>query len=151
MLYVVFLLPALFSAVFGTAVMADILQKPDRQLDMWRFASESGGHGTDPISILGIEKQYATSQPITLAVEIHDSEAGCGDLYVTVYSNDGLAVIQRGYFDQCMDQGTSILPLDDEFSEIIDIPGSYRVVAEFSSQAGPHGLVASERFIIEQE
>ena len=34
-IFVVFVLPVIFSIIFGSAVMADILQKPDRELNMW--------------------------------------------------------------------------------------------------------------------
>jgi len=34
-LIVVFVLPVVFSIIFGSAVMADTLQKPDRTLNMW--------------------------------------------------------------------------------------------------------------------
>ena len=36
-LFVVFILPVIFSILVGSIVMADILEKPDRKLDMWPF------------------------------------------------------------------------------------------------------------------
>ena len=39
---VVFVLPVIFSLIFGSAVMADILQKPDRELNMWPISSSEG-------------------------------------------------------------------------------------------------------------
>ena len=41
-IFVVFVLPVIFSLAFGSAVMADILQKPDRELNMWPMSSSEG-------------------------------------------------------------------------------------------------------------
>ena len=56
---IVFVLPVIFSIVFGSAVMADTLQKPDRELNMWpmTFSGESShgksSHGSG-IEIIGL-------------------------------------------------------------------------------------------------
>ena len=43
---IVFVLPVIFSIVFGSAVMADTLQKPDRELNMWPMTfSGNSSHG----------------------------------------------------------------------------------------------------------
>lgn len=148
-LYAVFLLPVLLSAVFGTAVMADILQKPDRELNMWRFGeSDSGGHSSKSIEIVGIERQYSTSQPINFDVKISDPAFDCGDLYITVYSNDDRAITQRGFFNQCFEQDSSTLPINEKFSEVIDIPGTYKAVIELTDQDQQNSLVTSEIFTV---
>lgn len=148
-LYAVFLLPVLFSAIFGTAVMADILQKPDRDLNMWQFGeSDSDLHRDESIEIIGIEKQYSMSQPINLTIKISDPAFDCGDLYITIYSNDGLAITQRGFFNQCFEQDSSTLPLNEIFSEVIDIPGTYKAVIELTDKDQQNSLVTSEMFTV---
>ena len=148
-LYAVFLLPVLFSAIFGTAVMADVLQKPDRELNMWRFAaSDSNEHHAESIEIVGIERQYSTSQPINFNVKISDPGFDCGDLYITIYSDDGQAITQRGFFNQCFDQDTSTLPTDEKFSEIINIPGTYMAIIELTDKDQRNSLVTSKEFTI---
>jgi len=133
---VVFVLPAIFSLIFGSAVMADILQKPDRELNMWPISSSEGfSNNYDPIEIIGLSKQYSTSEPIEIQVKINDSSFDCGDLYVTIYSSEKNDVItQSGFFEQCFEQGSTILPVGDEFSIVIDSSGTYEIVAEMVSK-----------------
>ena len=40
--YLVFLLPIVFSFVFGGAVLGQVLQEPDRELNMMQFGSHLG-------------------------------------------------------------------------------------------------------------
>jgi hypothetical protein len=121
--------------------MADILQKPDRELNMWPisssegFSSEGLSSQISPIEIIGLSKQYSTSEPIEIQVKIDDSSFDCGDLYVTIYSagrND--VITQSGFLEQCFEQGSTILPVGDEFSKVIDTPGSYEIVAQMVSK-----------------
>ncbi len=133
---VVFVLPVIFSLIFGSAVMADILQKPDRELNMWPISSSEGfSNNYDPIEIIGLSKQYSTSEPIEIQVKIDDSSFNCGDLYVTIYTTGKNDVItQSGFFEQCFEKGNTILPVGDEFSKVIDTPGSYELVVEMVSK-----------------
>ena len=88
-----------------------------------------------PIEIIGLSKQYSTSEPIEIQVKIDDSSFDCGDLYVTIYSTEKNDVItQSGFFEQCFEQGSKILPIGDEFSKVIDTPGSYEIVVEMVSK-----------------
>jgi len=135
---VVFVLPVIFSIIFGTAVMADTLQKPDRELNMWpmTFSGESShgksSHSSD-IEIIGLANQYTISEPIQIKVKINDPTLSCGDLYVTIYASGSAdAVTQGGYFDQCVTEG-NLFPNNDTFSKIIEIPGSYKIVADIVS------------------
>jgi len=135
-IFVVFVLPIIFSLVFGSAVMADILQKPDRELDLWPISSSERLSSYDaPIEIIGLSKQYSTSEPIEIQVKIDDASFDCGDLYVTIYSAGKRGVInQSGFFEQCFKNGSKILPVGDEFSKVIDTPGSYEIVVEMVSK-----------------
>ena len=134
--FVVFVLPVIFSLVFGSAVMADILQKPDRELNMWPMSSSEGfSPYSAPIEIIGLSKQYSTSEPIEIQVKIDDSSFNCGDLYVTIYSTGKNDVItQSGFFEQCFTAGSKSLPIADKFSQVIDTPGNYEIVAEMVSK-----------------
>ena len=49
-LLIVFVLPVIFSIIFGSAVMADILQKPDRELNMWPMSFSEGSSSHDSSS-----------------------------------------------------------------------------------------------------
>ena len=134
--FVVFLLPVIFSIIFGSAVMADILDKPDRELNMWPMSYSDGiSSHSSSIEIIGLSKQYSTSEPVEIQIKINDSSFDCGDLYVTIYSSGTSDVItQGGFFEQCFVQGNQILPIDDKFSKAIDIPGNYEIVVDMVSK-----------------
>ena len=134
--FLVFVLPVILSIVFGTAVLSDVLQKSDRELNMLPMSFSDGGssHNTS-IEIIGLSKQYSTSEPVEIQVKISDSSFSCGDLYITVYSSGKSDVItQGGFFEQCLEPGSKIIPVGDTFSEIITIPGSYDIVIEMVSK-----------------
>ena len=134
--FVVFVLPVILSVVFGSVVMTDILQKPDKELNMWPMSSSDGVSSYNaPIEIIGLSKQYSTSEPITIQIKIDEISFDCGDLYVTIYSTEKNDVItQSGFFEQCFEKGSKILPIEDEFSTVIDTPGSYKIVVEMVSK-----------------
>ena len=112
--------------------MADTLQKPDRELNMWPMTFSGTSHSSD-IEIIGLANQYSVSEPIEIKVKINDSSFTCGDLYVTVYVSGSSDVItQSGFFNQCVKNGT-LLPNNDTFSKIIDSSGSYTIVADIVS------------------
>ena len=134
--FVVFVLPIIFSIIFGSVVITDILQQPDRELNMWpmSYSKGSSSHNT-PIEIIGLSKQYTTSEPVEIQVKVDDSSFSCGDLYITIYSSGKSDVItQGGFFEQCFESGSKIIPVGDTFSEIIATPGSYEVVTEMVSK-----------------
>ena len=133
--FVVFVLPVIFSIVFGSVVLSDILQKPDRELNMWPMAYSGGSTHSAPIEMIGLSKQYSTSEPVEIQVKVDDSSFSCGDLYITIYSSGKNDVItQGGFFEQCFESGSRIVPVGDTFSEVIATPGSYEIVAEMVSK-----------------
>ena len=138
-IFLVFVLPVIFSVLFSAAVMADILDKPDRELNMWQISysegssSHSSSH-SEPIEIIGLSNQYSTSSPVEIQVKISDSSFDCGDLYVTIYSSGDEVVTQGGFFEQCFESGNKLLPIDDEFSKVVDSSGSYEITAQMVSK-----------------
>ena len=70
-IFVVFILPIIFSVAFASFVMSDILQKPDRELNMWPMSS-SEGHSSHSksIEIQGLQKQYSSSEPVEIRVSV---------------------------------------------------------------------------------
>ena len=65
--------------------MADILQKPDRELNMWPMSSHNSVDHDSSIRIIGLSNHYSVSEPIEIQVKINDSSYSCGDLYITIY------------------------------------------------------------------
>ncbi|MCV0413107.1 hypothetical protein [Nitrosarchaeum sp.] len=147
LVYVVFVLPIVLSIAFGTVVMADVLQSPDRELNMWPMGNSEIIKNDEDISIIGLENQYSISSPIQIQVKIDDSQFDCGDLYVTVYSGKHI-VTQSGFLKQCFDENNSFLPIDDDFSEIIDKPGQYDLVVKMTDQNQKSSITTSEKFTI---
>ena len=133
-LIVVFVLPVIFSIIFGSAVMADILQKPDRELNMWPMSFSEGSSSHDSsMTIIGLSSQYLISEPIEVQIKVNDSSFSCGDLYITIYTlGKSDTVTQSGFFNQCVKNG-NLFPINDTFSEVITIPGSYELVADLTS------------------
>lgn len=147
LVYVVFVLPIVLSIAFGTVVMADVLQSPDRELNMWPMGNSEIMKNDEDISIIGLENQYSILSPVQIQVKIDDSQFDCGDLYVTVYSGKHI-VTQSGFLKQCFDKNNSLLPVDDDFSEIIDKPGQYDLVVKMTDQNQKSTITTSGKFTI---
>ena len=130
---IVFVLPVIFSIIFGSAVMADTLQKPDRELNMWPMTfSGHSSHDSD-VEIIGLENQYSVSESVQIQVKINDSSFSCGDLYITIYTSGSSDVVtQGGFFNQCVKNG-NLLPNNDTFSKVMSASGSYKIVADIVS------------------
>ena len=132
-LIVVFVLPVIFSIIFGSAVMADTLQKPDRSLNMWPMTfSGNSSHDSD-IKIIGLANQYSADEPVEIQVKINNSLFTCGDLYITIYASESSDVVtQDGFFNQCVKDG-NFFPINDTFSKVITDLGSYKIVVDVVS------------------
>ncbi len=148
--YAVFLLPVISSIIFGAFVLNGILiEKPERELNMWQF--DSNFVSTHDIEILGLEKQYSASDPVEIQVSIDDSLFDCGDLYITIYdvsSSSKQVVTQSGFFDQCFAKNNSVLPIGDEFSEIVDKSGNYEIIIQMVDDAGKNSVSKSAKFTV---
>ena len=147
--FVVFLLPVILSLSLGSFVLGEVLQEPDRELNMWQF--ETGPVSSGAIKISGLEKEYTTAEPIEIEISVSDSAFDCGDLYITIYDLDQTpkqAVTQSGFFGQCFDKNNGILPVDDEFSETVDDAGQYEIMIEISDKNYEKTITANERFTV---
>lgn len=130
--YIVFLLPVALSLTFGGTVLGQVLQEPDRDLNLWQFGRAVTSSSTS-IEIFGLERQYSASESIDVIISVTDNSFDCGDLYITIYhAATGEVVTQSGFFNQCFVQDNSALPVGDAFSEQITEPGDYEVRAEIN-------------------
>ena len=148
LVYVIFILPIVFSIAFGSAVMADVLKSSDRELNMWPIGSINTLANDKSIKIIGLEKQYSASTPIKIQVNVDDPFFDCGDLYVTIYSEKNTVITQSGFFKQCFNENNTLLPMDDEFSEIIGAPGQYELVVKMHDPNQKSSITASGKFTI---
>ena len=136
--FLVFLLPVIFSLIFGSAVLGEVLTKPDRELNMWNFSfSDSKVIKHNNIEILGLQNQYTPIIPVEIMVKINTPTFDCGDFYITIYDLNSVpkqVLTQAGFFDQCYEANSNLLPIDDEFSVFVDKPGSYEIVVEINDK-----------------
>jgi len=133
-IFPVFVFPVILSIIIGVTVLSGVLQNPDRELNMWPISSSDGFSSNSHIQIIGLSKQYSTSEPVDIQVKVDDSSFRCGDLYITIYSSGKSNVItQGGFFEQCFEEN-NLLPIDDSFSKVVETPGLYEIVIEMISK-----------------
>lgn len=149
----VFVIPIVFSFVFGGAVLADVLQEPDRELNMWQIKSSGPSIvSSKSIKIVGLESHYTTSTPIEIQVQVTDAKFDCGDMYITIYDISSSAkqvFTQSGFFDQCYQSKNLMLPVDDDFSEVIDTAGSYEIHVELNDKSQKDSISVKAKFSVE--
>ena len=147
--YFVYVIPVVLSIIFGSIVMADILQEPGRELNLTQFDSMDKISHDDSFKIIGLKDQYSISEPIQIQVINEDLTFSCGDLYVTIMSPlEDRAVTQSGYFEQCYDANNPFLPSNEEFSEIVDSPGRYELEITMLDRNQKNSITTSEEFTV---
>ena len=130
--FFVYILPIILSVSLGTLVMAEALNDPERELNMWQF-DEVTSSQQEQLSIIGLEKTYSTSDQIEFKIQVHDSNFECGDLYITISDGDQV-ITQSGFMKQCFTQQNQNIPLGDKYSETIREPGKYKILIEIFDQ-----------------
>ncbi len=136
--FIVYILPIILSVSLGTLVMAEALNDPDRELNMWQFDSSKSIIQKGELIISGLDTIYSTSDSIKFEIKVDDSSFQCGDLYITIFEADNV-VTQSGFLKQCFSKNQS-LPIDDEYSEVITNPGKYKIVIELFEQSYNNSL-----------
>ena len=149
--YIVFVLPIIASVIFGSFVMAEVLKEPERELGTLQSVSSDLTFISTQVKILGLERVYSTNVEVNIQVSIDDPVFDCGDLYVTIYDiskTSKKVVTQSGFFHQCFDKNNLILPVDDEFSQIIESPGNYEIVIEIFDKQNKKTTSSSAEFTV---
>jgi len=140
----VFVIPIVFSFIYGGAVLSLSLQEPGRGFEF------GGTPSTSSIQITGLQNEYSSSDPISAQVSVGDPAFSCGNLYITVYDVSSFqkkAVKQNAFFNQCYDS-SGILPIDDKFSEKLDSAGTYLFEAQLFDKNGDNYITASQKFTV---
>ena len=83
--FIVYILPIILSVSLGALVMAEALKDPERELNMWQFEETTSSKQQDQLSIIGLEKNYSTTDQIQFDIKVNDSNFDCGNLYITIY------------------------------------------------------------------
>lgn len=147
--FIVFLLPLVSTFMFGTLVMGEILKLPDRELNLLQFNEQQIQN--DVMTITGIKNTYEKSSPININVIIDDSSFSCGDLFLSIRKIDSdktELITQSGFFGQCFQQNDQLLTINDEFVEIIDIPGEYEIIAQLHDKHYKKIAIVSKKFLV---
>lgn len=142
-LVAVFVIPILFSFVYGGIVLSMALQSPDRSFGFPETQSSL-------IQITQLQSEYSTTDTISAQVTVSDPKYRCGDLYMTIYdvsSSQKKAVKQGAFFDQCYEV-EGILPIGDKFSEKLSSAGKYTLEVQLFDQNGDSFLSTSKKFTV---
>jgi len=137
----IFIIPIVFSFVYGGAVLGMALQGPRDTVSVPQG---------DSIEILDLQAQYSSGEATGAKIVVDDSAYNCGDLYITVYDVSGgqkKAAKQGAFFDQCYGE-SGTLPINDQFSEKFDA-GQYLLEAQLSDKNGDKFLSASQKFSVQ--
>ena len=136
--FVIYVLPIILSVSLGTAVMAETLSSPDRELNFAQFGSE--GHTSSSkseISLTGFSNEIVQNSNIEFSIQLSNSDFNCGDLYITIYdtsSSEKQVLTQSGFLKQCFIQNNNILPVDENYSELITKSGTYEIYVEIFNE-----------------
>ena len=133
-IFLIYLLPIVLSVSLGTAVMAETLSDSERELNFLQFGGEgyTSSSKTD-IQLIGFSSEIAQNSNLEFSITFSNSDFNCGDLYVTIYdvsTSEKQVLTQSGYLKQCFIQNNNILPVGENYSELISKPGLYEIYVE---------------------
>lgn len=136
--FVIYVLPIVLSVSLGTAVMAETLSNPDRELNFLQFGGEGyTSSSKSGISLVGFNDEITQNSNLEFSIEVLNPDFNCGDLYITIYdvtSSEKQVLTQSGYLKQCFIQNNDILPVDDDYSELITKSGTYEIHVEIFNE-----------------
>jgi len=138
-----FVIPIVFSFIYGASVLS--LASSDQSRNSWVLPSPS-----DSLVIIGLKDDYTMPDSLSVQVSASDPAYDCGDLYLTIYdisSSGKKPISQNTFFDQCYGASGKI-PLNEEFSEKIDKPGKYLLVAQLFDKDGDKFLTTERQFTV---
>jgi hypothetical protein len=146
--FVIYVLPIVLSVSLGTAVMAETLSSPDRELNFLQFGGE--GHTSSSksgINLVGFNDEIEQNSNLEFSIKFLNSDFNCGDLYITIYdvtTSEKQVLTQSGYLKQCFIQNENILPVDDTYSELITKPGTYEIYIEIFNEKYSENISMTE-------
>lgn len=139
-----FIIPIVFSFVYGGSVLSLALSDTDRSSGIFVPKSSSS------LQLVGVNSVYSVSDRVTAQVSVDDPAYDCGDLYITLFdvsTSQKNAVTQGAFFDQCYgNQGT--LPISESFSEALNAAGTYQIEAQLFDKEGDRFLTAIQKFTV---
>lgn len=132
--FAIYILPIVFSVSLGTAVMAETLSTPDRELNFLQFGGDGYiSNSKSEISLVGFNNEITKNSNLEFRINFSNSDFNCGDLYITIYdisTSEKQVLTQSGFLKQCFIQNNDMLPVDDNYSELISQSGTYEIYIE---------------------
>ena len=128
--------------------MAETLASSDRELNFLQFGVDYASSLSDEISLIGYSSDIVKNTNLEFNIQFTDSDFNCGDLYITIYdiSNSQREVLtQSGYLKQCFIQNNNILPVGENYSELISEPGTYEIYIEIFNQQYSENITMTEK------
>ena len=146
--FAIYILPIVFSVSLGTAVMAETLSDSERELNFLQFdgAGYTSSSKTD-IQLVGFSSEIAQNSNLEFSITFSNSDFNCGDLYVTIYdvsTSEKQVLTQSGYLKQCFIQNNDILPVGENYSELISKPGTYEIYIEIFNEKYSNNISMTE-------
>jgi len=131
--FVIYILPIVLSVSLGTAVMAETLGNSDRELNFLQFGGEASLNPKNEINLIGFNSEIEQNSNLEFRINFSNSDFNCGDLYITIYdvsTSEKQVLTQSGFLKQCFTQNNDILPVGDNYSELISKSGTYEIHVE---------------------
>ena len=114
--------------------MAETLGSPDRELNFLQFGDDSYiASSSSGISLIGFNPEIIQNSNLEFSIKLSTPDFNCGDLYITIYditTSEKKVLTQSGYLKQCFIQNNNVLPVGENYSELISEPGTYEIYIE---------------------
>ncbi len=114
--------------------MAETLSTPDRELNFLQFGGDGYiSNSKSEISLVGFNNEITKNSNLEFRINFSNSDFNCGDLYITIYdisTSEKQVLTQSGFLKQCFIQNNDMLPVDDNYSELISQSGTYEIYIE---------------------
>ncbi|MDP6898394.1 MAG: hypothetical protein QGH95_04625, partial [Candidatus Nitrosopelagicus sp.] len=81
--FVIYVLPIVLSVSLGTAVMAETLSNPERELNFLQFDGDGyTSSSKSAINLIGFDNEIAQNSNLEFTIKFSNSDFNCGDLYI---------------------------------------------------------------------
>ena len=147
-IFLIYLLPIVLSVSLGTAVMAETLSDSERELNFLQFGGEGyiSSSKTD-IQLIGFSSEIIQNSNLEFSITFSNSDFNCGDLYITIYdvsTSEKQVLTQSGYLKQCFIQNNDVLPVGENYSELISKSGTYEIYIEIFNEKYSENISITE-------
>ena len=114
--------------------MAETLNNSDRELNFLQFGGESYSFSSNnEISLVNFKNELTQNSTLEFSINFSNTDFNCGDLYITIYdttTSEKQILTQSGYLKQCFIQNNNILPVGENYSELLSESGTYEIHIE---------------------